>query len=89
MKKKYTIPNYIGENLFFYTLSVQSNIPAAQDPNFQAEEQDMSTFKQLNMHCNLELCEDENGSIVLSWRSPSLFGRILFHHWNAFASRSL
>jgi len=66
IKKKYTIPNYIGENLFFYTLSVQCNIPAAQDPNFQAEEQDMSTFKQLNMHCNLELCEDENGSIVLS-----------------------
>ena len=25
-----------------------------------------------NMHCNLELYEDENDSIVLLWRSPSL-----------------
>jgi len=36
----------------------------------------------------LELCEDENDSIVLLWRSPSLFRRILFHLWNAFANRS-
>jgi len=39
-----------------------------------------------DMHCNLELCEDENDSIVLLWRSPSVFRRILFHLWNAFAS---
>jgi len=39
--------------------------PAARDPNFQAEEEDISTFMQLNMHCNLELCEDEKCSIVL------------------------
>jgi len=38
---------------------------AARDPNFQAREEDISTFKQLNMHCNLELCEDENDAIVL------------------------
>jgi len=35
--------------------------PSARDPNFQAEEEDISTFKKLNMHSNLELCEDENG----------------------------
>ena len=39
-----------------------------------------------NMYHSLELCEDENDSIVLLWRIPSLFRRILFHLWNAFAS---
>jgi len=31
-----------------------------------------------NMHRRLELCEDENDSIVLLWRSPSLFRWIMF-----------
>jgi len=39
--------------------------PAARDPYFQAEEQGISTFKQLDMNCKLKLCEDENCSIVL------------------------
>ena len=60
--------------------------PVARDPNFQAEEEDISISN--NMHCNSELCEDENDSVVLLWRSPLLSRRILFHLWIAFASRS-
>jgi len=86
MKKKYTISKwYWWKFIFLYSLgSMQYSLPLG-----------ILTFRlgqrtsQLssNMHCNLELCEDEYDSIVLLWRSPSLFRRMLFH-WNAFASRS-
>jgi len=38
--------------------------PVARDPNFQAREERTSQLS-CNMHCNLELCEGENDSIVL------------------------
>jgi len=41
------MPNDIGHNLFFYIFSwINAIFPVARDPNFQAEEEEISTFKQ-------------------------------------------
>jgi len=73
--------------IYFSILSrFNAILPAARDPTFRLRKR--TSQLSSNMHCSLELCEDENDSIVLLWRSPSLFRRILFHLWNAFASRS-
>jgi len=56
MKKKYTLLTPIVESTYFQMILVKIHFsifsrfiaifPAARDPNFQAEEEDISTFKQ-------------------------------------------
>jgi len=54
-------------NIYFSMFSRFSAIfPAARNPNFQAGVEDNRTSQlSSNVHCSLELCEDENDSIVL------------------------
>jgi len=85
MKKKYTISKWYWLKCIFYILSVQCCRSASYLSGWGKVH---LTFEATCTVVQFGTVWNWKWSYCFLWRSPSLFRRILFHLWNAFACRS-